>query len=382
MKRRILKYPVRQRRGAIIAMVAVLLLVLFVISAFAINLCYMELCQCELQVACDASCRAGARELARTGNQTSAFDKAASIASQNNVASAPLILLQGDVTFGKSNRPNQTQRYDFESGNTPVNAIRINARRTNGSGSGAVPLFLGNILGTTTFQPQEFATATASELDVVLVVDSSGSMAYEPDETVGSHPRAADTNSNGVWDSGEWGIGDPPPVPGNARWNGLLGATSSFIGKLQATYSTEKLAAVKFSDSATLVNDFTTGYPSIYNSLANNSPTGMTAIGEGMYLAIDRFQNSSARRPGAVKVMIVLTDGVENTGRPSADAATLAASLGITVHAVAFTAGASSATCDNIANIGGGMSLVAANNAQLTAAFNKIADSLPVLLTE
>jgi hypothetical protein len=52
------------------------------------------------------------------------------------------------------------------------------------------------------------------------------------------------------------------------------------------------------------------------------------------------------------------------------------------MHAVAFSSAASTATTENIASIGGGMALSASNNGQLTQAFNKIADSLPVLITE
>ncbi len=372
----------RQRRGAIIVLVAVFLLVLFMLSALAINICYMQLTKSELVTATDAAARAGARELARSGDATLAFDKAAEIAAENCVAGQPLVLNPGDIVFGKSDRSTETSRYTFVANASPLNTARVRAHRDDNSVTGPVNLFMGNLLGTTSFQPVQFASATATNLDLCLVIDRSGSMSFDPLETVYNHPMAADLDGDGMWSPGEWAVGDPPPIPGNARWNGLMLATGSFFNKLRATYSVERVGAVVFSSSAEYLSDFTPNYALIENDMSNISPQGMTAIGEGIYLATDLFRFSTQHRPGAAKVMIVLTDGEENTGRPYLDAANYAASHGITMHAVAFSQAASVTTMDDIASIGGGLSLSAANNTQLIQAFNKIADTLPVLITE
>ncbi len=370
------------RRGAVIVLVAILMMVLLVISAFAINVCYMSLCQTELRIACDAAARAGARELARNGDDGSASNAAVAIAAANRVAGSPVALSPGDIEFGRSARSSATDRFDYQPGVTPLNAVRVNARRTSDSPSGSVSLYLGGLLGTTSFEPQAWSTAAATNLDVCLVVDMSGSMAFEPDESSGGQPRAADLNSNGSWDPGEWRVGDPPPIPGNARWNGLNAAASAFFDKLQATPETERVATVLFSSSAGMLADFTSDYASTESGLQAISPNGATGIGEGIAAGHSLFLYSSSHRPGAVRVMIVMTDGVQNTGQSWQSAAQAAAADGIIIHGIAFATGASTATIDGIAGYGGGISCQASDNAQLVAAFNRIADMLPVLLVE
>lgn len=370
------------RRGAVIVLVAIVMMVLLVISAFAINICYMSLCQTELRIACDAAARAGARELARSGDDSSARTAAINIAAANRVAGSPVALAAEDVEFGRSARSSATDRFDYQPGATPLNAVRVNARRTAGSPSGSVSLYLGGLLGTTSFEPQAWSTAAATSLDICLVIDMSGSMAFEPDESVSYQPRAADLDQNGVWSPGEWRVGDPPPIPGNARWNGLKTASTVFFNKLRATPGVERVATVLFSSNAGMLSDFTSSYSGTESGLQAISPNGATGIGEGIAAGHNLFRFSASHRPGAVKIMIVMTDGEQNTGQPWQSASQAAAADGITIHGIAFANGASTATIDGIAGYGGGISCQASSNAQLVAAFNRIADMLPVLLVE
>ena len=69
--------------------------------------------------------------------------------------------------------------WDFVAGAMPYNAVRVNAERIKGSTAGPVRLLVGGMLGVHTFEPSHVATASQVDQDVVLVLDRSGSMAWD-----------------------------------------------------------------------------------------------------------------------------------------------------------------------------------------------------------
>ncbi|MEQ1904056.1 MAG: vWA domain-containing protein [Pirellulaceae bacterium] len=370
----------QNRRGAVIVLVAFLLMVICIFGAMAINIAYIDLCQAELQTATDAATRAAARTLQQTGKMDEATKQAKALASANIVAGEPLVLKTEDVEFGIGSRTNSVSRYSFVAGGTKNNAVSVRGRRDDGSASGRVQLFFGNFLGVQTIEKSANSIATLSELDVVIVLDKSGSMAYEADETIDGVPDKADNNDNGVLDDDEWYFGDPPPIPGSSRWESVLNETSEFLNKFNSTAGTERVSVVTFSSSAATLADFTSSYTGLMNVLATESPNGMTAIGDGISQGTSQFLTSPNHRGWASRVMIVLTDGQNNTGIDPLVAAQNARNQGIVLHTISFTSNGSMQTMQDIASIGGGTFSSALNQSQLDAAFEKIFDSLPVLL--
>ena len=82
------------------------------------------------------------------------------------------------------------------------------------------------------------------------------------------------------------------------------------------------------------------------------------------------------------RTMIVLTDGLQNRGRPASLAATDQAALGTTIHAITFGQDADQASMRDVATIGKGRFFHADNGAQLRKVFTEIALTLSTIITE
>lgn len=79
---------------------------MLLLSAFAVNLAYMELTRMEMTIATDAAARAGGREYTVSRSKASGIAKARAVAEANLVAGKPLGLSDNDFVFGKSSSSN------------------------------------------------------------------------------------------------------------------------------------------------------------------------------------------------------------------------------------------------------------------------------------
>jgi hypothetical protein len=87
-------------------------------------------------------------------------------------------------------------------------------------------------------------------------------------------------------------------------------------------------------------------------------------------------------RPWASKVIVVMTDGIHNTGTDPLQAAQRAADAEIQVFAVTFSKEADQKRMQQVATIGHGKHYYAATGNDLKKVFQDIAGSLPTLLTQ
>ena len=94
------------------------------------------------------------------------------------------------------------------------------------------------------------------------------------------------------------------------------------------------------------------------------------------------LMSSPSQRSGAAKVLVVMTDGIHNTGLDPLISAQAAANSGIMIFTVTFSDEAELTRMQQVAAIGNGRHYHATNAAQLTAVFRDIAASLPTLLTK
>ena len=121
----------RQRRGAVMILVAVLMPVFCLMAAFAIDVAWMQLARTELRTATDAAARAGAKTLSLEQDIAAARAAARDAALRNQVAGAGLATQDRDIQFGLSEE-NGAGRYVFSQGGSPINAVHVNGLRTAG----------------------------------------------------------------------------------------------------------------------------------------------------------------------------------------------------------------------------------------------------------
>jgi hypothetical protein len=399
-------------------MMAIILPVLALLAAFCINVAHMQLTRTELMVATDAAARAGGRAFSESQNVNAAKIAAYATAALNNVNNEPLQLRMSDganeMEFGNSTQPggnhgrylfNKVPTSSITNGNAMVSAFRVHGRRDGGALSGNVPLVIPGILGQDVFETQLDSVAMQVDRDIALVLDRSGSMGwYTFNWPSGTDPwsntvkKAAvragvmyKDNGNYYYTNGNnsdtyqlWAWEDHfglPNVP-TRPWDDLVLAVNAFVNVLNTTVQNEQLSLSSYSTNGTLDRQLQFNYSVITNRINQLGPSGNTAIGLGMQRGGQTLAHSSAR-PFAAKTMVVMTDGIHNTGiYPDVVATSLMQSHKLTIHTVTFGAGADQQLMQTVAAIGGGRHYHAASGAELISVFEEIANNLPTILTK
>lgn len=364
-----------RRRGAVIVLMVLLLPIAVLMAAIAINLAYIELSRTELIIATDAAARAGGRDLITTGSMTAARTRAQQLAIANPVAGVGLNLSNSDIQFGTSTRI-ASGRYNFTANLVNPNALRVTAHRDGLNANGPIPLLMPSVLGTSSVATTQEAISTQMEVDIGLVVDRSGSMAYGANEIAGALPVPALAPVGWTW-------GDPVPV--GSRWLDLAASVSVFTSELSASPGAELLSLSSYNNAAVTDTSLTTSYGSVVTAMTLYSlsfANGATNIGGGIAEGSAALLSSPAQRTGAAKVLIVMTDGIHNTGLDPLIAAQAAADAGIMIFTVTFSDEANQIGMQQVASIGSGRHYHATTAAELTAVFRDIASSLPTLLTK
>jgi Mg-chelatase subunit ChlD len=108
---------------------------------------------------------------------------------------------------------------------------------------------------------------------------------------------------------------------------------------------------------------------------------GRTAISAGIDNGI-KVLTGAKTRPFAVKTMVLMTDGIHNTGPEPVLSAQNAAKKEIVIHTVTFSDDADIARMKAVAEATGGLHFHADDSKELVDVFREIAATLPVMLTE
>ena len=158
----------QRRKGNILVLSAVMMVVMMALLAFAIDLGYLCLARGELQRSADAAAIAAAWELiddqALSGQsnvsvvQSSARAKASQFAGLNSVLRQTAGLAWEDVTVGFLANPSDPSQAMDLTGTHPPNAVRVRVRRTSDQ-NGDVPFFFARVLGLDRMGTQAEATA-------------------------------------------------------------------------------------------------------------------------------------------------------------------------------------------------------------------------------
>jgi len=315
-----------------LVLIAIMMFLFLIVVAFSIDIAQMHLARTELRSSTDAAANAAATTLADTLDRNLAIQRGQQIAQANLVNGQPLLLADGDFQFGRSDRQ-VNGKYAFNAGEAPFNGVRVNGQRTTGSLSGPVPLFFGNVTGTSIFEPEAFATATYVERDITLVVDRSGS------------------------------------------------AIRIFTDLLATTPVDEQIGLASYNDRASEDVQLTENFAEVNNAMDRLRTGGFTSISRGMQAGQEIALRG--RPPEFVeRTMIVMTDGRHNRGPEPRVVATDLAADGVTIHTITFGAGADFGGMQDVARIGGGRHFHATNGDQLRDIYREIALTLGTVLTE
>lgn len=152
------------QKGLALIYIALLMVAICGFIGLAVDMGYMYVAKGQLQNAADAAALAGASGLP---DQTDARNKAKSFAEINPVVPGPdtkVAVSPGDITLGNWNsaRPSAPADLRFQADIPPINAVKVQARRTEGSIGGPVELFFSRVIDPGWSQMGVLATAIAS----------------------------------------------------------------------------------------------------------------------------------------------------------------------------------------------------------------------------
>ena len=375
------------RKGAIIVLAAFILAMMSVIAALCLNTAYIELAKTEMRLATDAAAKAASIQLGQTGDKIEARNKAKQICQRHFVAGEKLKLRNIDVHFGQAFVQNDGT-YGFTDGAEPYNSVKVEASFARRAGQVAALPALGGFLGRDEFTLFEESIATRIDNDIALVVDRSGSMAWDLSNEEFSYPG----DLNGKSAIQNYFL---PPHPTLSRWNALENAIDTFLTVLDDNPYEPRVSLVsyasnfEFGDFQSLVStvdqELTHNFGDIRNALTaiGSKPViGNTNISAGLRDGINTVTAQAASRPNASHSVVLLTDGVMTQGDDPVALAAVALSQNITVHTITFSDHADQVLMQQVAAAGGGEHYHAPDEATLTEVFRQLAETLPAMLVQ
>lgn len=365
-----------ERRGAVIILVACFLTIFLIMAAFSIDAAYVQLVQTQLRAATDAASKAATSALVQGKGDAQARTAAINMAALNRVGGRTFVLASSDITFGQSiSQTNGT--WLFTAGLTPSRATQIVGSLSSANSNGALNLFFAPVFGASSLALSNTSVASAFACDVALCLDRSGSMKWDTSGTDWIYPSPYGSN----WQQGY----NNPPRPGS-RWAALDTAVQNFTNILSTANAPPNVAVVTWATDNTIDLSLQSSMSAAYNAVhayTSQNFGGGTNMSGGMADGVTALTGSGARGY-AKKIMILMSDGDWNDGtNPVTYANSYCVPNSIQVHTISFLASGTGATVlSNIAAATGGKAYVATDSASLTAAWQDIAYSLPVVLTK
>ena len=372
----------KQRNGAVLPLIAFLMLSLILALGLMVELNWLSASRFEAQSASDLATRSA---LARLYDNTTnldqlAIDEAKDLGVeiyQRNFPSLPIAA--ADLDFGRLDGTTE----DFEVLANENQFIDITASRVEHQ-QRFTPL-LGTLLAQSDIDLPVFTVAETGRFELYLALDASRSM-NRTAEGLTEFPPGGTTI-------------DEPPLPGS-RWFTLLEEVENFLDLVEQT-DTGTGASASLIGLTTFgggLNPFMTPSPLDADfgrfefaaaPLAVNNPLIIqrledysqlpalgagTSIYDGVQLATQQLQTTQTPRQ---QFIVLFSDGFQavNGQRPNElEAAQDAANLGITIYTIAFAT--DNQNLADIAKITGGESFSANNQQELQDAFTAIARSL------
>ena len=332
-----------QRRGAMLVLIAIMMIGFMVAIAFSVDIAQMHLTRTELRTTTDAASKAAAATLAATMNRSQAIKRGRQIAAANSVNGEPLLLSRRDFKFGNAGQ-GKSGKFLFRQGKQPYNTVVVTGRREENSRSGAVPLFFGNLMGFEFFEAQSTAAATYIERDVVLVVDRSGSMR-------------------------------------GRKFRDLIAAIETFTETLDETPVDEHTGLASYNEYASTDVPLTANLHRINQGVRSLRLGGWTSISRGMEAGA-QIMRGGRNAMFVERTMIVMTDGRHNRGPDPRGVARRLSDQRVTLHTITFGRDADERRMREVAQIGGGRHYHADNGLELEEIYREIALTLSTIMTQ
>ncbi len=365
---------IKSDRGDALITTAVTLIALLALVALSVDvgMAYSE--RRKMQNAADAGALAGAWVLIDGGTDAEVFSAIQEYTvGQNEADSFEAVYLPSEQPVGD--------------GFVPADSIgvRVTARVT-------VPTFIAGLVGVDTMSASGEAGGGFSPVDIVLVMDRSGSM---DDDSCSLGPNlepCAGYVTQGTCEScgGSWYL---PPQPITDAKN----AAKTFVDLNNPNLA--HIALASYSHDYTLDQGLTENFNQVKSAIDALNAAGCTNAAGGLLRGREEL-TGSRRRPDAIPIIVFLTDGLPNKGLTSADScggcpdycpvakdaarnqATLAAQDHIVIYTIALGDKADQGLMQDIADITGGMSYYAPTSADLDAIYQSIFDQIRLRLIE
>jgi len=179
----------QSRSGNVLVLTALMMVFMFGILAFAVDLGYINVVRAQLQKSADAAAMAAAWDLIETDPATvntgalarvaSAQTTARQYAGLNLVAGSSPALGAQDIQVGYLANPSDPSLPMSFADPTHFNAVRVFTRRTSNQ-NGLVPLFFARVIGTNTASSQAEATAAFVNNFGGFRTPANGNLAFLP----------------------------------------------------------------------------------------------------------------------------------------------------------------------------------------------------------
>ena len=161
----------------------------------------------------------------------------------------------------------------------------------------------------------------------------------------------------------------------------LQKAMLTFVTTLKAANLQTRVGLASYSSLASEDVPLTTDLDQITLAMSRMQVGGFTSISGGMSAGANIMKLA---RSGEFieRTMIVMTDGLHNTGPEPEPVAIALAAQGIVIHTIGFGVDADVVRMQNMAQIGNGRSFQANDGTQLNKAFRELALTLSTVITE
>lgn len=237
----------KDRRGAILVLTAFVMISVFAIVAFGLDISYLSLTKTQLQETADAAALAGAMELNDSDDpalvRASARQAVRDVAAvSKNGDGGKVRIDDADVTFGRMSWNGNSNNYKVDWGDVyvPYNVIKVRTERDAGGGAdpdNRIPLFFAPMIGKKNASIGATAIASFQPRDIMVVLDFSGSM--NDDSSLGAISKlgrtAVEANLHTMWTQlGSPVYGNMTFTPQYATLKGR--AASGTIPHIQVTY--------------------------------------------------------------------------------------------------------------------------------------------------
>ncbi len=382
-----MRHSHQNRSGTIVVLAAFVLAMLSFIAALCLNTAYIELSKSEMRLATDAAAKAASITLGQTGDKDEARTRGKQICQRHFVAGEKLKLKNTSIDFGQAYVQSDGS-YGFNEDVTPYNAVRVTSSFIRRAGGTAALPALGGFLGRDDFELEQVSIACRIDNDICLVVDRSGSMAWDLTNEAYSYP--GELNGKSIIQNYFL-----PPHSTLSRWAALDSAVDSFLTVLEDNPYEPRVGLVSYSSNfdfglysstvSSVDQELTHDFSLVRSALTTRGSApviGNTNIAAGLRDGITTLTSQAASRPNASHNIVLLTDGIKTQGEDPVALAALALQQNISVHTVTFSSQADQDLMAQVAAAGGGQHYHAPDAATLTAIFETLAETLPAMLIQ